>query len=143
MSDVTCVGVGGDRTYAGAQGLDYFEGISAETAGARGLCMHRLQIPPGDGARPHLHEQHETAIYVLEGRAEMRYGDGLREHLEVRAGQFLFIPAGMPHQPCNPSDREPCIVVLARTDPNEQESVVLLDEHGRRPPPNRGEHDNH
>jgi uncharacterized RmlC-like cupin family protein len=39
-------------------------------------------------------------------------------------------PDGLPF---NPSDREACIAVLARTDPNEQESVVLLDENGRRP----------
>jgi uncharacterized RmlC-like cupin family protein len=127
MSDQTCVVIGGDRTYSGAQGFDYFEGISAESAGARGICMHRLEIPPGGAARPHLHERHETAIYVLEGRAEMRYGDGLRERLEVHAGQFLFIPAGMPHLPSNPS-AERCVAVLARTDPHEQESVVLLDE---------------
>ena len=131
MSGLTCVVVHSDGTYSGAQGFDYFEGISAQTAGARGLCMHRLEIPPGGSARPHLHEDHETAIYVLEGRAEMRYGEELREQLEVRAGQFLFIPAGMPHLPYNPSDREPCVAVLARTDPNEQESVVLLDENGR------------
>jgi uncharacterized RmlC-like cupin family protein len=130
MSDLTCVVVG-DETHAGAQGFDYFTGISAQTAGARGLCMHRLEIPPGGSARPHLHENHETAIYVLQGRSEMRYGEGLREHLEVRAGQFLFIPAGMPHLPFNPSDREPCVAVVARTDPHEQESVVLLDEDGR------------
>jgi uncharacterized RmlC-like cupin family protein len=133
VSDLTCVVVDSDATYSGAQGFSYFEGISAQTAGARGLCLHRLEIPPGAGAHPHLHEHHETAIYVLEGRAGMRYGDGLREQLDVRAGQFLFIPAGMPHQPFNPSDHETCVAVLARTDPNEQESVVLLDEHGRRP----------
>ena len=131
--DLTCVVVDGNGTYSGAQGFDYFEGISAQSAGARGLSMHRLEIPPGASARPHLHEHHETAIYVLSGRSEMRYGEGLREQLEVRAGQFLFIPAGMPHLPSNPSDRDACVVVLARTDPDEQESVVLLDEHGRRP----------
>ena len=134
MSDLTCAVVDGNGTYTGAQGFDYFEGISAQSTGARGICMHRLEIPPGGSARPHLHEQHETAIYVLSGHAEMRYGDGLRERLEVRAGQFLFIPAGMPHLPSNPSDSEPCVAVLARTDPNEQESVVLLDAHGRRIP---------
>jgi uncharacterized RmlC-like cupin family protein len=132
MSDLTCVVVDSDGTYSGAQGFDYFEGISAESTGARGLCMHRLEIPPGGSARPHMHEHHETAIYVLQGRSEMRYGEGLSEHLEVRAGQFLFIPAGMPHMPYNPSDSEACIAVLARTDPNEQESVVLLDDDGRR-----------
>ena len=94
--------------------------------------MHRLEIPPGGAARPHLHEHHETAIHVLAGRAEMRYGEGLREHLEVRTGQFLLIPAGVPHLPYNPSEHEPVVAVLARTDPNEQESVVLLDDDGRR-----------
>ena len=133
MSDLSCVVVDGNGTYSGAQGFDYFEGISAQSAGARGLSMHRLEIPPGASARPHLHEHHETAIYVLSGRSGMRYGEGLDAHLEVRAGQFLFIPAGMPHLPYNPSDRDPCVVVLARTDPDEQESVVLLDERGRRP----------
>jgi uncharacterized RmlC-like cupin family protein len=67
-----------------------------------------------------------TAIYVLKGRSVMRYGDGLREQLEVGAEQFLFIPAGVPQLPSNPSDDEACVAVLARTDPNEQESVVLL-----------------
>ena len=129
MSHPTCVVISGEQTYSGAQGLDYFEGISAQSAGARGICMHRLEIPPGGAARPHLHESHETAIYVLEGRAEMRYGEDLREHLEVRAGQFLFIPAGMPHLPFNPTG-ERCVAILARTDPNEQESVVLLDRDG-------------
>jgi uncharacterized RmlC-like cupin family protein len=139
MSDLTCVVVDSDGTYSGAQGFEYFEGISAQSVGARGLCMHRLEIPPGGSARPHLHEHHETAIYVLEGRAEMRFGEELRERLEVRAGQFLFIPAGMPHLPFNPSDSEACVAVLARTDPNEQESVVLLDDNGRRlPSPGQG-----
>ena len=133
MTQPTCVVVRGGATYSGAQGFDYFEGISAQTAGARGLCMHLLTVPPGVAARPHLHEQHETAIYVLRGRAEMRYGEGLRERLEANAGDFVYIPAGMPHLPANHSDSEPCTAILARTDPNEQESVVLLDEGGHRP----------
>ena len=87
MAEPTCVVVDGGASYSGVQGFDYFEGISAETTGARGLCMHRLEIPPGGSARPHLHEHHETAIYVLGGRSEMRYGAGLRERLEIRAGQ--------------------------------------------------------
>ncbi len=127
-----CVVVSGGGSYAGRQGLHYFEGVSAQSAGARGLCMHRLTIPPGGRAEPHLHEYHETAVHVLSGRAGMRFGEGLREELEVGPGDFLYIPAGVPHQPFNLSDTEPCTAVLARTDPEEQESVVLLDEHGRR-----------
>jgi uncharacterized RmlC-like cupin family protein len=125
-----CVVIRGGKPFSGRQGLAYFEGISAESAGSEGVCMHLLEMPPGAEALPHLHEAHETAILVLSGRAGMRYGEGLQEELQVGDGDFLYIPAGMPHQPFNASD-EPCRAVVARTDPNEQESVVLLDAQGR------------
>ena len=125
-STPTCVVVRGDDGFDGKQGLSYFAGISAETAGSRGLCMHMVTIAPGQRARAHLHQAHETAIYVLRGESEVWYGEGLRQHLVVRAGEYLYIPAGMPHLPANTHPTEPCVAVLARTDPNEQESVVLL-----------------
>jgi len=112
-------------TYTGKQEVAYFAGISAESCGAEGLCMHLLVLPPGAEARAHLHEAHESAIYVLEGSAAMRHGPGLERVDTVRAGDFLFIPAGVPHQPFNPTDG-PVRALVARTDPNEQESVVLL-----------------
>jgi len=128
-AEPTCVIVrSGDGSFTGKQGLSYFTGVSAETTGSRGLCLHLVTFQPGQRANAHLHEAHETAIYVLSGETEMWYGEGLREHLTVRAGEFLYIPAGMPHLPANPSATEPCTAVLARTDPNEQESVVLLPE---------------
>ncbi|MCE7937588.1 hypothetical protein DCC79_09525 [bacterium] len=52
----------------------------------------------------------------------------MTEHLEVRAGDFLYIPANMPHHPYNPSPTGDCVAIIARTDPNEQESVVQLPE---------------
>jgi uncharacterized RmlC-like cupin family protein len=122
-----CVVVRGGEPFSGRQGLDYFEGISAESAGSTGIWMHLLEMAPGVSALPHLDENHETAILMLDGRARMRYGDGLAEELEVQAGDFLYIPPGMPHQPFNAGD-EPARAVIARTDPNEQESVVLLDD---------------
>ena len=128
-----CTVIRGGRPFEGRQGLSYFEGISAQSAGAQALCMHLLEMPPGAEALAHLHEAHETAILVLSGRAKMRYGEGLSQELEVGTGDFLHIPAGMPHQPFNAGD-ETCKAVIARTDPNEQESVVLLDEQGRRRP---------
>ena len=115
-------------SYDGKQGLSYFAGVSAETSAAKALCMHLLRIPPGGRAKAHLHENHESAVYVLSGEAEMWWGDGLREHMSMGAGDFVYIPAGVPHLPANRSQTEPCIAVIARTDPNEQESVVLLPE---------------
>ncbi len=127
-SKPTCTIIHSQDSYEGKQGLTYFSGISAESAGSMGICMHMLTIPPGGRAHAHLHENHETAIYVLSGEAEMWYGEGLREYAVVKAGDYVYIPAGMPHLPGNPSETEPCLAVIARTDPNEQESVVLLPE---------------
>jgi uncharacterized RmlC-like cupin family protein len=128
MDKPTCKIIRPADTYDGKQGFSYFEGIAAETVGATGVCMHLLSIPPGGRAKAHKHENHETAIYVISGEGEMLYGDNLELHMVVKAGEFLYIPAGMPHLPYNSSATEPCLAVIARTDPNEQESVVLLPE---------------
>jgi uncharacterized RmlC-like cupin family protein len=126
-SQPTCVVVRPGGGFSGKQGLSYVEGISAESVDATGLCMHLLRIPPAGRARAHLHESHETAIYVISGEAEMWLGENLAERLDVKAGELLYIPANTLHLPINTSD-EPCVAVLARTDPIEQESVVLLPE---------------
>jgi len=56
----------------------------------------------------------------------MWYGDKLDKHLVAGAGDFLYIPANLPHLPYNLSDVESCIALVARTDANDQESVELL-----------------
>jgi uncharacterized RmlC-like cupin family protein len=122
----TCVIIERSNEYHGKQGLNYFEGVSAETTGSKALCLHLVTIPPSGRARPHLHEKHESAVYVLSGEAGMWYGEGLREHVWMHAGDFLYIPANVPHLPYNPSESEPCVGLIARTDPREQESVTLL-----------------
>ena len=121
----TCQVIRPSHTFDGKQGLNYFEGISAETVGSTGICMHLLKLPPGAKAKAHLHENHETAIYVIKGEGQMWYGDNLSEHMIIREGELLYIPAGVPHCPANLSDSE-VVAVLARTDPNEQESVLTL-----------------
>jgi uncharacterized RmlC-like cupin family protein len=124
-----CRLIRGGSAFHGKQGLDYFAGISQESAGSSAICMNVLEMPAGARAKPHYHEAHETAIFVLEGDHQMRHGPSLEHVMEVRAGDFVFIPAGVPHQPYNPG---PGVVraVIARSDPNEQESVVLLDDAG-------------
>ena len=123
-----CVLVQAGRPFRGKQGLDYRPGISAETAGSHALHLQLVELPPGARAKAHKHAHHETAIHVLKGESGMWYGPRLERHMIVAAGDFLYIPADMPHLPYNRSDTEPCIAVIARTDPNEQESVVLLPE---------------
>lgn len=116
-----------DHSYDGKQGFSYFEGIARETTGAQAICMHLLTIPPGGRARAHKHATHETAIFMLDGIASMFWGDALEHRMDLAAGDLLYIPADMPHLPFNPGST-PARAVIARTDPHEQESVVLLPE---------------
>jgi len=109
------------EAFSGKQGLVYAHGISAETAGSSALCLHRLTIPPGQYGRAHLHE---SAIFVLAGEAEFWWGERLEHHEVCRAGDFVYIPAGVPHLPANLT-AESCECVVARTDAGDQESVVL------------------
>ena len=125
MSMKSCKVVRGGESFLGKQGLNYFAGISAESANAKAICMHLLTIPPGGRARAHKHATHETAIYMLEGLTEFLHGPNLEFKDRVEAGDYVYIPAGVPHQPYNPTDK-PARALIARTDPNEQESVVLL-----------------
>jgi uncharacterized RmlC-like cupin family protein len=106
------------------QRLPYFVGISGATVGAQGLSMHVVVIPPGARAEPHSHRGYETAIYVLEGKVETRYGDGLRSSVISEAGDFLFIPPGVPHEAINLSATEPARAIVSRNDPAEQDNVV-------------------
>jgi uncharacterized RmlC-like cupin family protein len=107
------------------QRLPYFVGISKATVGAKGLSMNLVVIPPGASAEPHYHRDYETAIYIIKGRVETRYGVGLKQSIINEAGDFLFIPPNVPHQPTNLSSTEAAQALVARNDPNEQENVVL------------------
>jgi len=122
-----CVHIKSGTAFKGKQGLTYFAGIAAETTGATGICMHVLEMQPGTRAKAHYHAKHETAIFMLEGHAEMLYGGGLEHKMKVGPGDFIFIPPGVPHLPYNPGAAV-AKAVVARTDPNEQESVVLCPE---------------
>jgi uncharacterized RmlC-like cupin family protein len=123
-----CKALRASAPFIGKQGFTYAPAISQETVGASAIHMQLLTMPPGAHAKAHKHEHHETAIYVLSGEGAMYYGEQLEQHMVVRAGDFVYIPANMPHLPYNMSQTEPCTAVVARTDPNEQESVVLLPE---------------
>ena len=108
------------------QRLNLFEGISDRTCGSRGISMYKVVIPPGGRAEPHAHRGYETAIFVLKGEIETRYGDGLAKKVVNVAGDFLFIPADVPHQPVN-IGTETAEAIVARNDASEQENVAPYD----------------
>ncbi len=123
-----CACVRAGEPFVGKQGFSYAPAISAETVGASAIHMQLLTVPPGARAKAHKHASHETAIYTLSGEVGMWYGERLENHMATRAGDFVYIPADTPHLPYNMSQTEPAMAVVARTDPNEQESVVMLPE---------------
>jgi uncharacterized RmlC-like cupin family protein len=123
-----CQLVRAGETFTGKQALNYNVGISAASVGARGIHMQIVTIPAGARAKAHKHTTHETAIYALRGVSHVWHGERLEHHSIVTPGDFFYIPADVPHLPYNPSETEEVVALIARTDPNEQESVALLPE---------------
>jgi uncharacterized RmlC-like cupin family protein len=121
--------VRGGELYRGKQGLDYTPGVSAETVGSRALWLGSVTLPPAGGrTKAHIHEQHESAFYMISGEEVDVYTGEQLEHRDVaHAGDYLYFPAGVPHVVVNRSE-VPAEFVGARTDPNEQESVVMRPE---------------
>jgi uncharacterized RmlC-like cupin family protein len=115
-------------TFQAKTGLPYRFGLTQESVGATGLSMHVISIPPGARALAHKHEGHESMLFVISGSAETYFGENLSQHVSLQAGDLQYIPAGCPHLSVNKSKTEPCVGVVARTDPNEQESVIMLPE---------------
>jgi uncharacterized RmlC-like cupin family protein len=118
------VTVRGVETIQSKQALPTFPGISGKTAGATEISLLKVIIPPGGSAEAHIHTGYESAIYLIQGRVETRYGEGLKKSVVNEAGDFIFIPADVPHKPVNLSDTEPAIAIVARNDADEQEHVL-------------------
>ena len=127
-STATCRVIRSVEAYEGKQGPTYAGAVSAESVGARGIWLGMVTMAPGSRTKAHYHDRHETAFYVVSGECDLWYGEGLRQHDVARAGDYIYIPAGVSHVAVNRSQSEPVVVVGGRTDPNEQESVVLQPE---------------
>lgn len=112
-----------DQEVMTRQRLPYFVGISGHTVGSSGLSMHLVVIPPGARADPHVHLGYETGIYVLQGKVLTRWGQALEHEVVSEAGDFLFVPPGVPHEAINLSASEPARAVVARNDAAEQDKV--------------------
>src|SRR5215475_2859025 len=78
--------------YRWEQGSDYEPGVSAETVGSKILFLGVVTLPPGARTRAHVHERHETALYLLEGELELWTGDQLQHREIVRSGDYIYIP---------------------------------------------------
>jgi len=120
--------VRGSEPYTSAQGSRYAAGISAESVGAKSLFLGIVTLPAGERTKAHTHAWHESAHYMLSGEEVELWAGARLEHREVaRPGDYLFIPAGMPHVAVN-RGRTPAVFVGSRNEATAQESVVMLPE---------------
>lgn len=102
-------------------GMTRFEAISGRTVGAQHLWMGRTLAPAGKVSAVHHHGASETAVYVLRGRASLFYGEGLRQRLDLQAGDFAFVPAWAIHAEGNLNDEDAEAIVVRST----QEAIVV------------------
>jgi uncharacterized RmlC-like cupin family protein len=122
-----CVTVRPGETFVGKQGLTYIAGLTGETGGSKSICMTVATLPPGARAKAHLHRGIETAAFVIEGEAVVRYGERLEHSVKACAGEYSYIPPDVPHVVMNASEK-PCRALVAHTAAHDQEGIVLLPE---------------
>jgi len=96
--------------------------INLATAGARKLWAGTVVIEANARTGPHHHGPLESIIYVVNGRARMRWGEALEFTAEAGPGDFIFVPPFVPHQELNASADLPLECVIVRSD---QEPVVV------------------
>ena len=108
-------------------GIHYKTGLSGKNVGAKQLSMNVATIPPGGVARAHIHVGFEVMLYILQGRVRHEYGPGLTQVVDNRAGDFIYIEPGVPHEVFNLSEAEPVVAVVARSDASEWEHIVAYD----------------
>jgi uncharacterized RmlC-like cupin family protein len=88
--------------------------VSRASAGSSNIFMGVVRVPAGTESRPHYHARAESALLMLSGRLEIRYGDDFRESLTVAPGEMLYVKPNETHLLRNPSETEPCEYVVAR-----------------------------
>jgi uncharacterized RmlC-like cupin family protein len=103
-------------------GMNRAAAINYARAGAQKIWAGTVTVMPNARTGAHHHGALESVIYVLRGKARMRWGDRLEYQAEAGAGDFIFVPAWVPHQEINASTTEPVECVLVRSD---NEAVVV------------------
>jgi uncharacterized RmlC-like cupin family protein len=83
--------------------------ISQATTGATNIYMGIFRVPAGSRGRPHYHDNCESALYMLSGAIEIRFGDQLQDSLRVEAGDMLYVPPRETHTVENVSQTEPAL----------------------------------
>jgi uncharacterized RmlC-like cupin family protein len=111
-----------DTNTAQTPGMNRAAAITYARAGAQKLWAGTVTIHANAKTGAHHHGEVESVIYVVKGKARMRWGEKLEYMAEAGPGDFIYVPPFVPHQEINASAREPLECVLCRSG---QEPVVV------------------
>jgi len=121
-----------DTNTAQTPGMNRAAAITTATTGAEKLWAGTVVIHPKAKTGAHHHGPVESVIYVVSGRARMKWGDRLEFTAEAGPGDFIYVPPFVPHQEINASPTEVLECVLVRSDG--QAVAVNLDIEPAEPP---------
>ena len=122
-------------------GMQRAAAITGTSAGANRIWAGTVEIQPLAQTGPHHHGEQESIIFVLRGKARLRWGEQLEYYAEAGPGDFIYVPPYVPHQEINASgdepldcvvmrnDREPIVVNLAIEGTDALEEVTWIDPH--------------
>jgi uncharacterized RmlC-like cupin family protein len=98
--------------------------VSQATTGAANIYMGVFRVPAGAQSRPHYHADCESAVYMLSGRLNVRWGEALEHSLTLEPGDMVYVPPRETHLLENPSELHPAEYVVARDAPDEDSVEV-------------------
>ncbi|HZT20187.1 MAG TPA: cupin domain-containing protein [Dongiaceae bacterium] len=111
-----------DPNTAQTPGMNRAAAINYARVGAQKIWAGTVSIHPNAKTGAHHHGHLESVIYVVKGRARMRWGERLEYMAEAGPGDFIYVPPYVPHQEINASTQETLECVLVRSD---NEAVVV------------------
>ena len=111
-----------ERQNRSGQNLIRGFGVSQTTAGSRHLSMAYGEVPAGATSERHCHP-FETAVYIISGKAKSYFGAHDEDCVDIEAGDFVYIPGGLPHKTENVGGA-PMLYVLARAAPEDVITTV-------------------
>ena len=103
-------------------GMTRMAAITQAHTGASKLWAGTVVVQPCAKTGPHHHGDLETVLYVVRGRARMRWGERLEFCEEAGPGDFIYVPPYVPHQEINAGADMPCEAVVVRSG---QDPVVV------------------
>lgn len=101
-------------------GMRRYAAISGRMTGSQHLWMGGNTVRPGQKSADHHHGEADSGIYIVSGHPRFVFlVDGQEQHIDAAPGDFVYVPAWVPHREENPSPHEEAVVVLARSTPEE------------------------